>query len=64
MVGGVSRLPYMMPEDCQVDCQVEQKRDVSPVKFDLASPAEYSLFQPDEIDDIRSQKVCRFKKTD
>ena len=60
MVGGVSRLPYMMPEDCQIE-PVDAKRE-SNSEFKVDTPTKISLFhgmaasEPDVVD-IHSQKV-------
>ena len=58
MVGGVSRLPFVMPEDCQIE-PGEVKRE-SNSEFQVDTPTKISLFHgmnEPEVVDIHSQKV-------
>ena len=51
MVGGVSRLPYMMPEDIKL--KEEPKAD-----YNVSTPTKISLIQlQEESLEIKSQKV-------
>ena len=58
MVGGVSRLPYMMPEDIKIEEPRSQKNG----NFDVSSPTKISLIQLQNTDsiEIKSQKVRGF----